>query len=100
MSTALLFEKYYFSRPDFTTGVRRFHDLLRREIPNGAKVLEIGSGPSNPTSQFLARNFRLEGVDISEEVLANDSLAEARVYDGNTLPYAAGSFDACVSYYV
>src|SRR5262249_32594006 len=35
-----------------------------------------------------------------EEVLANDSLAEARVYDGNTLPYAAGSFDACVSYYV
>lgn len=100
MSTAVLFEKYYFSRSDFATGVSRFHHLLSREIPEGARVLEIGAGPSNPTSRFLAAHFRLEGVDVSEEVIGNQFLERAQVYDGVTLPFASGSFDACVSYYV
>lgn len=100
MSTAVLFEKYYFSRPDFSTGVSRFHDLLSREIESGARVLEVGAGPSNPTSRFIGSRFRTEGVDVSDEVLQNDSLEHARVYNGVTLPYASGTFDACVSYYV
>lgn len=100
MSTALLFDKYYFSRPDFATGVTRFHDLLSREIPKGARVLEVGAGPSNPTSRFMGSRFRTEGVDVSDEVLQNEFLDNARVYNGATLPYASGSFDACVSYYV
>jgi SAM-dependent methyltransferase len=100
MSTAVLFEKYYFSHPAFTTGVSRFHELLSREIPEGSEVLEIGAGPSNPTSEFLATRFRTRGVDLSEEVLQNEFISDCRVYDGHTLPYASGSFDACVSYYV
>src|SRR5437588_1260194 len=98
MKTAELFDKYYFARPDFATGVGLFQDLLRHEIQSGAKVLEIGAGPSNAMSQFIAERFRTEGVDMSEEVLGNEFLECARVYDGGVLPYESESFDACVSY--
>lgn len=100
MSTAPLFEKYYFSRPGFVTGVSRFHDLLDRQIPRGSEVLEIGAGASNPTSEFLSGHFTVQGVDVSDEVLKNAHVRRAQVYDGRTLPFDAASFDACVSYYV
>jgi SAM-dependent methyltransferase len=100
MSTDALFEKYYLSRPGFATGVSRFHDLLIREIPPGARVLEIGAGPPNPTTEFLAARFHTEGVDVSDQVLQNKFLERANVYDGEILPFPAQSFDACVSYYV
>jgi SAM-dependent methyltransferase len=100
MSTAALFDKYYFARPGFKTGVIQFHTLLCHHIPEGSKVLEIGAGSSNPTSQFLSQHFCTEGVDISESVFGNEYLTRALVYDGQRLPYAPASFDACVSYYV
>jgi ubiquinone/menaquinone biosynthesis C-methylase UbiE len=100
MSTQELFDKYYFLRPQFATGISQFQNLLIREIPAGAKVLEIGAGPSNPMSQFLATHFHLEGVDVSNEVIGNAFLRRAWTYDGECLPFQAKSFDACVSYYV
>ena len=100
MTTAPLFEKYYFSRSDFTTGESRFHRLLTLEIPSGARVLEIGAGPPNATSEFLSSHFHTEAVDISDTVLRNRFVRCPKVYDGRTLPYADSSFDACVSYYV
>ena len=98
--TDALFERYYFSRPEFTTGVRSFHELVRREIPRGSRVLEIGAGASNPTTECLAENFHTEGVDVSDEVLDNKFLQHAVLSDGQVLPFASQSFQACVSYYV
>ena len=40
------------------------------------------------------------GVDVSNEVLSNPWLSEAKVYDGNQLPFSDASFGACVSDYV
>lgn len=100
MSTVALFEKYYFKRPDFITGIQQFQDLILSEISGDSKVLEIGAGASNPVSQFLSMNFRNEGVDVSDEIFTNEFVAKARTYDGTILPYGSESFDACVSYYV
>ena len=100
MKTDALYEKYYYRRRDFARGWAYFQDLIQVEVPRRARVLEIGAGPTNFMSEYLARHFRTEGVDISDEVLENKFLESARVYDGKVLPYENESFDACVSYFV
>jgi SAM-dependent methyltransferase len=100
MGTDPRFTKYYYSRPAFVDGKTEFHQLCAKFIRAGERVLEIGSGPSNKTSAFLASRCSVVGVDISNEVLHNEYLAEARVYDGEEIPFESESFAACVSNYV
>jgi SAM-dependent methyltransferase len=100
MGTEPLFAKYYYSRTGFVDGTTEFHRLCARFIPAGERVLEIGPGSSNKTSAFLASRGSVVGVDISSEVLGNECLAEARVYDGQRIPFESGSFAACVSDFV
>jgi len=100
MHTDQLFTKYYFAKPGFQNGTAEFHQLVEQFIPAGGRILEIGSGPSNATTRFLAGCGSVTGVDVSEEVSSNSWLAEARVYDGGQLPFPNDSFRACVSNYV
>jgi SAM-dependent methyltransferase len=100
MKTEVLFAKYYYSRPEFVDGTTEFHRLCTRLLPVGERVLEIGAGPTNATSAFLASQGPVVGVDISHEVLGNVCLTEARVYDGLQIPFEDASFAACVSDYV
>jgi SAM-dependent methyltransferase len=100
MNTQHLFEKYYLNRPDFTDGTTQFHSLLRQYIRPAARILEIGPGPSNPTSEFLSSLGRVTGVDVSDELYCNPALSAACTFDGIRFPFAEGSFDACVSNYV
>jgi len=100
MNTDSLYQKYYYSKAEFVDGTTQFHRLCAMYVRPGAKILEIGSGPSNATSKFLAALGTVVGADISEEVRHNPYLMEARVYDGHRLPFATGSFDACVADYV
>ena len=95
-----LFDRYYYSRTAFVDGTYEFHRMIAEAIKPGASVLEIGAGPSNPTSDFLAAHGRLTGIDVSEEVHANKALSASFVYDGSHLPFAAESFDGCVSNFV
>jgi SAM-dependent methyltransferase len=67
---------------------------------NGGRILEIGAGPANATSRFLATLGRLEGLDVSAEVRDNDALEHAHLYDGGTFPLPNDSFEWCVSNYV
>lgn len=94
------FQKYYFSKPSFIDGTTQFHGLIREYVNAGSSVLEIGAGPKNITSDFLASFCNLYGVDVSEEVHDNPALSRAVTYDGNTLPFGDCEFDACVSNYV
>jgi SAM-dependent methyltransferase len=98
--TTALFNKYYYSRPDFVDGTSEFHGLCRINIQSGSNILEIGAGPANPTSTFLSSLGRLTGLDVSEEVESNKALAEWRVLSGDVFPLPSASFDACVSNYV
>jgi SAM-dependent methyltransferase len=98
--TQHLYDRYYGDRLDLANGTARFHALCLRFLNPSSRVLEIGAGPSNETSRFLSGNCELEGVDVSMEVLQNDALRRANVYDGGDLPFADGVFDVCVSNYV
>jgi SAM-dependent methyltransferase len=98
--TKALFDRYYWSRADFRNGTEQFHALCARTLPAGGTLLEIGAGPSNETSDFLATLGPVTGLDVSEEVHGNRALAEARVFDGGTFPFEAASFSGCVSNYV
>jgi SAM-dependent methyltransferase len=100
MRTQALFDRYYYSRAGYIGGTERFHELCQSRLANGGRILEIGAGPANPTTAFLARLGPVTGLDVSTEVLANPNLTEARVYDGIKIPLAGDAFDLCVSNYV
>ena len=95
-----LFEKYYFSKPGYTGGTKPFHDICISKIRHGSEILEIGAGPSNPTTETLSRIGSVTGVDVDSEVLKNISCARTEVFDGSRLPFPNESFDACVSNWV
>ena len=99
-NTERLLARYYFSKPEFIDGTAEFHQLCERYIPHGETVLEIGAGPGNATSQFLASRTRLVGVDISDDVFTNEWVEQAATYDGRRLPFRDASFKAVVTNYV
>jgi SAM-dependent methyltransferase len=98
--TTGLFKRFYYDRASFVDGTTEFHRLCSERIGSGKQILEIGAGPPNQTSVFLSSLGFLKGIDVSDEVLRNSALQEAKVFDGNHIPYDACSFDACVSNYV
>jgi len=98
--TQALFDKYYYSDPGFERGTRPFFRLCREQIPSGAEILEIGSGPDNECSRMLSEIGTVTGLDVDPDVKNNQWLANAFVFDGKQMPFADGSFDACVSNFV
>jgi SAM-dependent methyltransferase len=100
METRRLFEHYYYARPAFRDGTETFHRLCRRHLRSGGKVLEVGAGPANKTSNFLSGFVGLVGVDISYEVRSNGALAVRCLGDAGRLPFRDGAFDGCISNYV
>jgi SAM-dependent methyltransferase len=96
-------ERYYSRATGWTDGTTDFHALCAAAYAAGGHgaALEIGPGPSNPTSRFLATLGQLHGLDVDPAALANDALTTARTYDGaGPFPYADESFGLCVSNYV
>jgi SAM-dependent methyltransferase len=100
MRTEALFHRYYHSKPGYVGGTEVFHHICRAQLANGGRILEIGAGPANPTTAFLASIGSVTGLDVSPELQDNPYLVEPRVYDGITMPFPAASFDLCVSNYV
>jgi SAM-dependent methyltransferase len=98
--TDSLFDRYYYLKPEFVNGTAKFFDLITRHVPERPSILEIGAGPTNPASSFLASLGNLTGLDVSEEVKQNCYLQDARVYDGGAFPFPSQSFDLCVSNFV
>jgi SAM-dependent methyltransferase len=87
--------------------LRELSELHHRPL-DGASVLDVGCGTGS-MDQFLVKHaLTVTGVDVSEEMVAIAQLsvpdAVFSTFDGNTLPYADGSFDvvvaACVLHHV
>ncbi|MFD0747111.1 class I SAM-dependent methyltransferase [Phytohabitans flavus] len=90
--------------------LRRMYRRLARDIaaaaPQGAAVLDVGTGPG-VLLQELARlrpDLRLTGVDLSADMVANATRnlaahdnATAQVGDVTALPFPDDSFDLVVS---
>ena len=92
--------KYYPASSGWTDGTTDFHELCRSVIPEGGSILEIGSGPPNPTTEFLATLGRVQGVDVDPDISLNTALECAHVLTGENYPLPDETFDACVSNYV
>jgi SAM-dependent methyltransferase len=92
--------RYYDRSKGWVDGTTQFHELCRANIPGGASICEIGAGPLNQTSRFLATIGEVHGVDIDDAVLGNDALASAHVVKDDRFSFEEGSMDACVSNYV
>ncbi len=93
-------DRFYRSRSGWIDGTIEFHNLCRDVIKPGSAILEIGAGPSNPTTAFLATLGEVRGIDLDSDVRANEFLVGADVLQGETYPYPDCSFQACVSNYV
>lgn len=93
-------ERFYLRRPGWSIGPGQFHGICEEALPRGGRFLEIGAGPSNATSRFLASVGEVHGVDIGAEVLENDALASAAVLTGTGFPFPDAHFDGSVSNYV
>jgi SAM-dependent methyltransferase len=98
--TAALFRRYYRSKPGYLGGTEEFHHLCAKNLAGGTRILEIGAGPANPTTAFLAALGPVTGVDVSDELRGNRFLCESYVCSDGALPLATESFDLCVSNYV
>ena len=100
VNTEHLFRRYYLDRPSFVDGTAEFHAICANHTPRGGRILEIGAGPSNATSDYLSTLGPVVGADVTDEVSTNRALKEWRLFDGETLPFDSASFDTCVSNYV
>jgi SAM-dependent methyltransferase len=100
MDTRALFDQHYFSKTTFVRGTTVFHRICQSHFTSAGRILEIGAGAANATSEFLAKMGIVIGLDVSAEVRNNSDLTEAYVYDGLRMPFPDESFELCVSNYV
>jgi SAM-dependent methyltransferase len=93
-------DRFYRSRPGWRDGTTEFHGVCRENATPGAKILEVGAGPTNPTSAFLASLGELYGIDVSQEVNGNEHLSKSAVIERGRFPLPDEAFDLVVSNYV
>ncbi len=94
------FQRFYTGVPGWEDGTVVFHRLCQTYIPAAGRILEVGAGPTNPTSDFLATLGRLCGIDPDPKALNNTALSETAVLVDDRYPFEDQSFDAAVSNYV
>jgi SAM-dependent methyltransferase len=93
-------KRFYPRERGWIDGTTEFHALIAEACGRGGRLLEIGAGPTNDTSRFLAGLGELHGLDPDPDVRSNEVLVTASVLSGETYPYEDGRFDHCVSNYV
>ena len=79
-------------------------EQLSAELPDGARVLELGCGSGEPCTRLVAERFDVMGVDFSGEQIARarSTVPAARFLqaDLTTLELVPASYDAVVAIYV
>lgn len=93
-----LFARYYSDQK--YNGTLQFWRFIDRYIDGPCRILEIGAGPTNATTEYLSGKGSVTGIDIDEAVKGNKHCIEAVTYDGVHMPFDDGSFDLAVSSYV
>jgi SAM-dependent methyltransferase len=94
-------QKYYLDVPGTPDPGETWLDLVRRHVPPGATVLEIGGGPVDWTTKVISEKAgRIIGLDIDDVVRANRLLDQAFVYDGGLFPLPDASVDVAISRWV
>ena len=79
----------------FETAIERAVERFAAGLPGGARVLDAGAGEGRYARHFA--RHRYVGVDLGVGDAAWDYSGLAAIADLGALPFAAGSFDACVN---
>ena len=58
---------YWFK--DYPTACNALHALIQREVPGATTLLDVGCGTGKHL-EHLGRNYQVEGLDLSGELLA------------------------------
>lgn len=80
-----------------TADLSALMDGFARQLPAGARVLDLGSGSGRDLAGFLARGFEAVGLDLSinmADLARLHSGAPVAVADMVSLPFAEATFDA------
>jgi SAM-dependent methyltransferase len=95
-------ERFYRNREDWTDGTTQFHELIKNHLPAETEILELGPGPQNRTSDFLAGNYAaLDGLDVDPDAQRNPALRQLYLYTNDEpWPVGAARYDAVVANYV
>src|SRR5690348_12916237 len=94
-------KRFYHNQPGWVNGTAEFHTLIRRHLLASPRVLELGPGPTNATSEFLRRTYlSVHGLDVDEEARRNKDLEQVYIYDGGGWPIPDGDYDAVVADFV
>jgi SAM-dependent methyltransferase len=95
------YERRFYDRSrGWVDGTQEFHDLCATVLPRGGSYLELGAGPTNRTSEFLASLGELHGLDPDPAVRTNTALSSAAVLEDDRFPFDEACFDGCVSNFV
>ena len=75
---------------------QKYIATLTRNLPPGAPVLDVGCGVGQVVHALARGGWEAHGVDVSEASIAraHQGPGSCQVYDGRTLPFAAGSMRA------
>jgi SAM-dependent methyltransferase len=81
-----------------------FLDLLIKDLPGGAQILDLGSGTGIPYDNYLAgKGFRVTGVDFSKKHVSlarkNVPQAEYILGDFSKVDFPPESFSAVAAFY-
>lgn len=94
---------YLASKEELDQQVETLLHGLTAGLPPASRLLDLGCGAGVPVTQWLARRFRVTGVDLSaaQLALAREHLPGASLVraDMGMMAFAPGSFDAIVSCY-
>lgn len=79
--------------------VLRSHEraVIEGHLPPGGRVLEIGGGTGLQARELAERGFVMTSVDLAGSMYAGDRVFPVIDYDGRTLPFGVGTFDAVLS---
>ncbi|MDQ1439379.1 MAG: hypothetical protein QOK43_3008 [Acidimicrobiaceae bacterium] len=96
-------DSYADAVPDPEGPRAKYIRLLRDLVPAGRRVLDLGCATGAHVTRYLAEDFDVVGVDISERSIARATETVPRatfvVADMATVAFAPGSFDAVVAFF-
>jgi SAM-dependent methyltransferase len=66
-------------------------------LPPRGHILELGAGDGWQASMLAQHGFTVSAVDVARPAPGTTQYAPVAIYDGTTLPFADGTFDAVFS---
>jgi ubiquinone/menaquinone biosynthesis C-methylase UbiE len=81
----------------------QFIDKFLSLLPAGSRILDMGSGPGNFAKYILSKNFQVQGIDLSKEMIkiAREKVPNVKfqLMDMRNLKFPTNSFDGLLVAY-